>query len=157
VPLYILFFVDNSLLISQEKSYDLSFSFLFCSYNIMSKILLDFGLVIEHSKFEVFYFMRSHYPPNSFINLTSVSGPILTPKPIWQYLGFFFNRKLTFHYHVYFYTTKCLSTLNAIVINFIWPYLHQFFDDSHCLNGTQKPLKRPFDQYQSCFEVINIG
>jgi len=22
------------------------------------------------------------------------------------------------------------------VTNFIWPYLHQFFDDSHDLNGT---------------------
>jgi len=33
------------------------------------------------------------------------------------------------------------------VTNFIWPYLHQFFNNSHGLNGTQKPLKRPFDQY----------
>ena len=35
----------------------------------------------------------------------------------------------------------------VIVTNFIWPYLHQFFNNSHGLNGTQKPLKRPFDQY----------
>jgi len=33
----------------------------------------------------------------------------------------------------------------ACVTNFIWPYLHQFFDNSHSLNGSQKPLKRPFD------------
>jgi len=32
-----------------------------------------------------------------------------------------------------------------LVINFIWPYLYQFFDNSHSLNGTQKPLKRPFN------------
>jgi len=31
------------------------------------------------------------------------------------------------------------------VTNFIWSYLHQFFDYSHSLNGTQKPLKKPFD------------
>jgi len=31
------------------------------------------------------------------------------------------------------------------VTNFIWPYLHQFFDDSHGLNDYRKPLKRPFD------------
>ena len=43
------------------------------------------------------------------------------------------------------------------VINFIWPYLHQFFNDFHSLNGTQKPLKRPFNWYQSCLEAINIG
>jgi len=33
------------------------------------------------------------------------------------------------------------------VTNFIWPYLHQFFIDSHGLNGYGKPLKRPFDRY----------
>jgi len=33
------------------------------------------------------------------------------------------------------------------VTNFIWLYLHQFFIDSHSLNGYGKPLKRPFDRY----------
>jgi len=45
----------------------------------------------------------------------------------------------------------------AAVTNFIWPYLHQFFDDSHGLNGYGKPLKRPFDRYQSRLEAISIG
>ena len=31
------------------------------------------------------------------------------------------------------------------VTNFIQPYLHQFFNNSHSLNGYGKPLKRPFD------------
>jgi len=114
IPIDILSFVDGRLLISQEKSHNLSSSFLLCSYNIMSKIFLDAGLVMEHSKSRVFHFMRSYHSPNSTINLSSVGGPILTPKLIWQYLGFFFNRKLTFHYYIYFYATKCLSTLNAI-------------------------------------------
>jgi len=43
------------------------------------------------------------------------------------------------------------------VTNFIQPYLHQFFDDSHGLNGYGKPLKRPFDRYQSCLKAISIG
>jgi len=43
------------------------------------------------------------------------------------------------------------------VTNFIQPYLHQFFDDSHGLNGYGKPLKRPFDRYQSRLEEISIG
>jgi len=43
------------------------------------------------------------------------------------------------------------------VTNFIWPYLHQFFIDSHSLNGYGKPLKRPFNQYQSRLEAINNG
>jgi len=33
------------------------------------------------------------------------------------------------------------------VTNFIQPYLHQFFDDSHGLKASLKPLKRPFDRY----------
>jgi len=39
---------------------------------------------------------------------------------------------------VYYPYSQCVT-------NFIWPYLHQFFDDLHSLNGTQKPLKIPFD------------
>jgi len=58
----ILSFVDDGLLISQEKSYSLSSSFLLCSYNIMSKILIDAGLVMEHSKTELFHFTRAHHP-----------------------------------------------------------------------------------------------
>ena len=44
-----------------------------------------------------------------------------------------------------------------IVTNFIWPYLHQFFDNSHSLNGYRKPSKRPFNQCQSHLKAINIG
>jgi len=43
------------------------------------------------------------------------------------------------------------------VTNFIQPYLHQFFDDSHGLKASLKPLKRPFDRYQSRLEAISIG
>jgi len=39
---------------------------------------------------------------------------------------------------------KVLSS-RVIVTNFIWLYLHQFFDDSHSLNGYGKPLTRPFN------------
>jgi len=46
---------------------------------------------------------------------------------------------------------------NTIVTNFIQPYLHQFFDNSHSLNGYGKPLKRPFDRYQSHLKAISIG
>jgi len=63
IPTNILLFVDDGLLISQEKSYLLSSSFFLCSYNIISKILFDTGLVIEHSKTELFYFMRAQHSP----------------------------------------------------------------------------------------------
>jgi len=77
----------------------------------MSKILLDAGLVIEHSKTRLFHFTRAQHPPNLFINLSSIGGSVISPKPIWQYLGFYFDCKLNFNYHMHFYATKCLSTL----------------------------------------------
>jgi len=43
------------------------------------------------------------------------------------------------------------------VTNFIRPYLHQFFDDSHGLKASLKPLRRPFDRYQSRLEATSIG
>jgi len=47
--------------------------------------------------------------------------------------------------------------LNGAVTNFIQPYLHQFFDDSHGLKASLKPSRRPFDRYQSRPEAINNG
>jgi len=43
------------------------------------------------------------------------------------------------------------------VTNFIWSYLHQFFDYSHGLRASLKPLRRPFDWCQSRLKAINNG
>jgi len=48
IPTNILSFVDNDLLISQEKSLNLSSAFLLCSYNIISNLLKHAGLSIKH-------------------------------------------------------------------------------------------------------------
>jgi len=106
--------MDDGLLISQEKSYSLSSSFLLCSYNIMFKILIDAGLIMEHSKTELFYFTRACHPPNPSIDLSLVEGPVISLKPIWRYLGFYFDCRLNFNYHTHFYATKCLSTLSTM-------------------------------------------
>ena len=108
--------MDNGLLISQEKSYSLSSSFLLCSYNIMSKILINAGLVMKHSKTKLFHFTRAHHLPNPSIDLSLVGGPIISPEPIWQYLGFYFDHRLNFNYHIHFYVTKCLFTLSTMKI-----------------------------------------
>ena len=50
-----------------------------------------------------------------------------------------------------------LQAYNLGVTNFIRSYLHQFFDDSHGLKASLKPLRRPFDQCQSRLEAINNG
>jgi len=37
------------------------------------------------------------------------------------------------------------TLVKSDVTNFIRPYLHQFFDNSHGINSYGKPLKSPFD------------
>jgi len=92
LPISILSFVDNSLFIVQNKSLNISNSNLFCSYNILFKLLNSFGLIIEHSKTEIFHFNRSHGPFISPpLDLSPLEGPILKPKESWRYLGFIFD------------------------------------------------------------------
>ena len=78
IPVSILSFVDNGLIIAQNKSFDISNSQLFCSYNILSKLLISFGLVIEHLKTEIFHFSKSQgvfsLPP---LDLALLGGLIL--------------------------------------------------------------------------------
>ena len=92
IPFSTLLFVDDELIITQNKSLNTSNSHLFCSYNVLSKLLDSFGLVIEHMKTEIFHFNRSHEifnPPP--LNLTPIRDPILCPKNTWKYLGFIFD------------------------------------------------------------------
>jgi len=66
IPISILFFVDNGLLVAKSKSLSLCNSLLFCSYNVVSNLLSKFRLIVEHSKTEVFHFTRlqgSFNPP----------------------------------------------------------------------------------------------
>ena len=115
IPISLLLFVDDGLIIAQNKSILISNSQLFYSYNILSNLLSDFGLVIEHGKTEIFHFNRSHgvfNPPP--LDLSLLGGSILCPKNTWKYLGFLFNRKLTFHQHLNFYANKALSTVKCM-------------------------------------------
>ena len=111
----ILSFVDDGLFIVQNKSLTVSNSHLFCSYNILSNLLDSFGLIIKHSKTEIFHFNRSHglfNPPP--LDLSLLGGSILCPKDSWRYLGFIFNRKLSFHKHIDHYANKAISTIKCM-------------------------------------------
>ena len=81
IPISIILFVDDGLFISQSKSFHISNCCLFCSYNIISNLLEKFGLIVEHSKTEVFHFNRSqgvfNLPP---LDLSPIKGTILQPK-----------------------------------------------------------------------------
>jgi len=115
IPISILSFVDDGLIIAQNKSIDISNAHHFCSYNVLSKLLVDFGLVIEHGKAEVFHFNRLYgtfNPPP--LDLSSLGGPSLCPKDTWKYLGFFFDRKLTFHQYIDYYSNKAMSMVKCM-------------------------------------------
>jgi len=115
IPISIFSFVDNGLFIAQDKSFNIFNLHLFCSYNILSKLLNSFGLVIEHLKTEVFHFSRSQgvfNPPP--LDLSPLGGPILLPKDLWKYLDFIFNRKLSFHKHIDHYANKAISTVKCM-------------------------------------------
>ena len=115
IPISILSFVDDSLFIAQDKSLNIYNLHLFCSYNILSKLLDSFGLVIEHLKTEIFHLSRSQgvfNPPP--LNFSPLGGPILRPKDLWKYLGFIFDRKLSFHKHIDHYANKAISTVKCM-------------------------------------------
>ena len=81
IPVSILSFVDNSLIIAQNKSLDISNSYFFCSYNVLSKLLDSFSFIVEHVKTEVFHFNRSHEAFNPpLLNLSLISSPTLCSK-----------------------------------------------------------------------------
>jgi len=115
IPISMLSFVDNRLIIAQNKSILILNSQLFCSYNVLSNLLTDFGLVIEHGKTEIFHFNRSYgefNPPP--LDLSPLGGPVPRPKESWKYLDFLFNRKLTFCQHLDFYSNKALSMVKCM-------------------------------------------
>jgi len=78
IPISFLSFVNNSLLITQNKSLSISNSFLFCSYQIISSPLKNVSLKLEYSKTKIFHFSHStgsFNPPS--LDLSPLNSPIL--------------------------------------------------------------------------------
>ena len=128
IPIFILSFVDDSLFIAQSKSFIVSNSHLFCSYNVILSILDKFGLILEHRKMKFFHFSRAQgtfNPPS--LDLLTLGGPVLKPKDTWKYLDFIFNRKLLFYQHIDFYMNKVISTVKCMKIlgNSTWGFIPQ--------------------------------
>jgi len=141
IPISIILFVDDGLFISQNKFINILNSHLFCSYNILTKLLKKFSLIVKHSKTEIFHFNRSQgvfNPPP--LDLTLLGGSILWPNDLWKYLNFIFNRKLMFHQHVNFYANKSISMVKCM----------KLLDNSNCgINPLQKCLL-----YRTCILSI---
>ena len=115
IPVSFISFVDDGLIIAQNKLIDTSNSQLFCSYNVLFKLLDKFRLTVEHSKTDIFHFNRSHSIFNPLpLDLSDIGGPILQPKDSWKYLGFIFDWKLNFHQHIDHYSNKAISTVKCM-------------------------------------------
>ena len=57
-----------------------------------------FDLVVKHDKSEVFYFLESTKNIYSLpLDLRSLKSSLLYLKDMWQYLEFFFDKKLSFY------------------------------------------------------------
>ena len=72
IPVSILFFVDDGLFISQNKSMVVLNSNIFYSYHIMTSLLEKFSLVVEHRKTKVFHFSRLHTFDLLLLDLTTL-------------------------------------------------------------------------------------
>jgi len=122
IPVSILSFVDDGLFIAQSKSIFILNSLLFYIYNITSILLKKFSLIMKHTKTEVFHFSRSNGifdPPP--LDLSILGGSILYSRETWKYLGFIFDKKLSFCQHVDFYINKAISMVKYMKIlgNFV--------------------------------------
>jgi hypothetical protein len=114
---WLLSYVDDGTLIVQSKSLDVNCALLTKAYKVIFELFTQFALVLEHDKSEIFHFDRSFsdYNPPIDLGYAPYTGATpLKPKPFWRYLGFFFDRKLTFHEHVRFYSTKAFSSVKAM-------------------------------------------
>ena len=73
---------------------------------------------LEHDKSEVFHFSRKNGDANPPVDLgyaLFTGDTPLRPNAYWRYLGFFFDRSLTFQEHLRRYSTKALTTVKAMV------------------------------------------
>jgi len=113
----LLSFVDDGTVAAQSKSLHENIETLKEAYTLLLSLFVTLGLVLEHSKTEYFIFDQSYsdYSPPLDLGYAPYTGDNpLKPNLYWRYLGFYFDRKLLFHEHVRFYSTKALSSVKAM-------------------------------------------
>jgi hypothetical protein len=108
----ILSYVNDGTIIVQSKSLSDNLVPLKEAYWTINSIFHAFRLVLEHNKSEIFHFTRTRRDIPSPLALND--DILLTLKLYWHYLGFFFNKTLSFKEYVHFYSTKAFSTVLAM-------------------------------------------
>ncbi|CAA7270639.1 unnamed protein product [Cyclocybe aegerita] len=110
----LLSFVDDGTILAQSKQLDDNNVGLRKAYKIIYLLFVAFALVLEHDKTELFHFSRRRDAYNPSLDLGYAPHTPLKPKTYWRYLGFYFDRGLTFHEHVRYYATKAFTTVQAM-------------------------------------------
>jgi hypothetical protein len=116
----IISYMDDDTIIVQSEKVPQSLPKLKTVYAEVYHLFTALGLVLEHDKSEVFHFTHAQGVANNppiDIGLAPFTGDSLLslcPKPIWWYLGFYFDWVLSFKEHVQFYSTKALITVKAL-------------------------------------------
>ncbi|CAA7270653.1 unnamed protein product [Cyclocybe aegerita] len=113
----LLSFVDDGTILAQSKQLDDNNVGLRKAYKIIYLLFVAFALVLEHDKTELFHFShrRDAYNPSLDLGYAPHTGATpVKPKTYWRYLGFYFDRGLTFHEHVRYYATKAFTTVQAM-------------------------------------------
>jgi hypothetical protein len=93
---------DGTFIVSSWKVED-NLPLLKEAYGFVHNAFSSLGLILEHNKSKVFHFSHVQRFSNPAIDLGFApydEATPLKPKPIWRYLGFFFDRKLLFQEHV---------------------------------------------------------
>jgi hypothetical protein len=107
-------YVDDGTIIVQSRTWDNNLVKLRHAYGVVFELTEALGLVLEHSKSEVFHFSRKSGDDNLPVDLgyAPFTGDTpLKPNTFWHYLGFWFDRSLTFREHTKQYSTKALTTV----------------------------------------------
>ncbi|CAA7267766.1 unnamed protein product [Cyclocybe aegerita] len=113
----LLSFVDDGTILAQSKQLNDNNVGLRKAYKIIYLLFVAFALVLEHDKTELFHCsrLRDTYNPSLDLGYAPHTGITpLKPKTYWRYLGFYFDRGLTFHEHVRYYATKVFTTMQAM-------------------------------------------
>ncbi|KAF7761993.1 hypothetical protein Agabi119p4_9985 [Agaricus bisporus var. burnettii] len=113
-------FVDDGVLIATGPDYEQTHSSLKDAYRFVTDLFTEFGLIMEHTKTELFNFAskgKSFEDPDIDLGFAPYTGDTpLKPKKVWRYLGIFYDRTLKFHDHVKYYATKSISTVKCMRI-----------------------------------------
>jgi hypothetical protein len=127
-----IFYVDDGVLLHSSTLMHFNMHILRHKFALLAAAFLRVGLILEPSKTELMHFapylldkpgkpLYSGAYPSMDLGVAPFTGSTpLKPSFLWRYLGFFFDSKLSFSFHVDFYVNKAFSTIRAFFFFFFF-------------------------------------